>query len=132
MKKDSKQHMTDETARDKVLELMTKRLNHPHIHKVIQEVEALETLGPNHILMVTGPTGVGKTTLTHILRNRLLKRYEPLMQQDPGAIPVLLTESLPQNARALLVLESKLPQSLIPLRNMLGVEVIEGVSPKNG
>jgi len=45
---------------------------------------------------------------------------------------VLLTESLPQNARALLVLESKLPQSLIPLRNMLGVEVIEGVSPKNG
>lgn len=93
MKKDSKQHMTDETARDKVLELMTKRLNHPHIHKVIQEVEALETLGPNHILMVTGPTGVGKTTLTHILRNRLLKRYEPLMQQDPGAIPVLLIEA---------------------------------------
>src|SRR5690606_22847771 len=30
---------------------------------------------------------------------------------------VLLTESLPQNARALLVLESKLPQHLIPLRN---------------
>jgi hypothetical protein len=45
---------------------------------------------------------------------------------------VLLTESRPQNARALLVLESKLPSSLIPLRNMLGVEVVEGVSPKNG
>ncbi|TKA88880.1 hypothetical protein FAZ79_08365 [Guyparkeria sp. SB14A] len=44
---------------------------------------------------------------------------------------VLLTESRPQNALALLVLESKLPQSLIPLRNMLGVEVVEGVSPKN-
>lgn len=45
---------------------------------------------------------------------------------------VLLTESLPQNARALLVLESKLPQALIPLRNILGIEVIEGISPKNG
>ncbi len=45
---------------------------------------------------------------------------------------VLLTESRPQDARALLVLESILPQSLIPLRNMLGVEVVEGVSPKNG
>jgi hypothetical protein len=45
---------------------------------------------------------------------------------------VLLTESRPQNARALLVLESKFPQSLIPLRNMLGVEVFESVSPKNG
>lgn len=45
---------------------------------------------------------------------------------------VLLTESRPQNARALLVLESKLPPSLISLRNMLGVEVVEGISPKNG
>lgn len=45
---------------------------------------------------------------------------------------VLLSESRPQNARALLILESMLPQSLIPLRNMLGVEVIEGISPKNG
>ncbi len=45
---------------------------------------------------------------------------------------VLLTESRPQNARALLVLESRLPHSLIPLRNMLGVEVIEGISPTNG
>jgi len=45
---------------------------------------------------------------------------------------VLLTKSRPQNARALLVLESKIPQSLIPLRNMLGVEVVEGVFPNNG
>lgn len=45
---------------------------------------------------------------------------------------VLLTESKPQNARALLVLESKFPKSLIPLRNMLGVEVVEGVSPAKG
>ncbi|ERP32019.1 hypothetical protein CALK_1000 [Chitinivibrio alkaliphilus ACht1] len=45
---------------------------------------------------------------------------------------VLLSESRPQNARALLVLESKLPPSLISLRNMLGVEVVEGVSPRNG
>ena len=44
---------------------------------------------------------------------------------------VLLMQSRPQNARALLVLESKLPQSLIPLRNMLGVEVVEDVSPQN-
>lgn len=45
---------------------------------------------------------------------------------------VLLSNALPQNAKAILVLESSLPQSLIPLRNILGVEVVEGVSPKNG
>lgn len=44
---------------------------------------------------------------------------------------VLLSESLPQNARALLVLESSFPQSLVPLRNILGVEVVDGIKPKN-
>jgi len=33
------------------------------------------------------------------------------------------------NVRAVLVLESKLPRSLIPLRNMLGIDVVDGVSP---
>lgn len=47
-----------------------------------------------------------------------------------GAVQV--SEARPQNARALLVLESSFPQSLIPLRNILGVEVVEDVSPKNG
>lgn len=45
---------------------------------------------------------------------------------------VLLSEARPQNARALLVLESAFPRSLIPLRNILGVEVVEGITPKNG
>ncbi len=38
----------------------------------------------------------------------------------------------PQNARAVLVLEGVLPQSLVSLRNLLGVEVVEGVVPQNG
>lgn len=41
---------------------------------------------------------------------------------------VQISEDRPQNARALLVLESTFPQSLVPLRNILGVEVIEGVN----
>lgn len=45
---------------------------------------------------------------------------------------VLLTKSRPQNVRVLLILESKLPHSLIPLRNTLGVEVVDGISPKDG
>lgn len=43
---------------------------------------------------------------------------------------VLLAKSRPQNARVLLILESKLPHSLIPLRNTLGIEVVDGISPK--
>ncbi|MGL5602328.1 MAG: hypothetical protein ACRDD5_15750 [Silvania sp.] len=43
---------------------------------------------------------------------------------------VMLTESRPQSARALLVLESKLPASLIPIKNLLGIEVVEDISPQ--
>jgi hypothetical protein len=42
---------------------------------------------------------------------------------------VQATQSLPQNARALLVLEGALPTELLPIKNLLGIEVIEHVSP---
>lgn len=45
---------------------------------------------------------------------------------------VQLAEGHPQSARSLLVLESALPASLIALKNLLGIEVVEGVSPGNG
>lgn len=44
---------------------------------------------------------------------------------------VQIAEARPQSARALLVIESSLPQSLVALRNILGIEVVEGVTLKN-
>ena len=40
------------------------------------------------------------------------------------------TKFLPQNARAILVLEGSLPDEMIPLKNILGIEVIENVIPR--
>jgi hypothetical protein len=42
---------------------------------------------------------------------------------------VMRSEGRPQSARAVLVLESSLPLSLLPLRNLLGVEVVERIVP---
>jgi len=42
---------------------------------------------------------------------------------------VLLSESKDQNARTVLVLESKLPSSLVALSNLLSVEVVDEVDP---
>lgn len=81
------------TSAKVVLELLQRRISHPRIKEVIDEVEALQILGPNHILMVTGPTGVGKTTLAHSLLTRILKSHTDAMQQDAGLIPVLLIEA---------------------------------------
>lgn len=43
---------------------------------------------------------------------------------------VLLSESMAVDARAILVLEAKLPESLKPLCNLLGVEVVDRVIPR--
>lgn len=40
------------------------------------------------------------------------------------------TEKLPQSARAILVLESKLPKSLRAVKNILGVELVDAVRPE--
>lgn len=42
---------------------------------------------------------------------------------------VLLSESKASDARAILVLEASLPESLKPLCNLLGIEVVDGVRP---
>ncbi len=44
---------------------------------------------------------------------------------------VQIAKACPQSARALLVLESTLPRSLVALRNLLAIEVVEGVNPRN-
>lgn len=42
---------------------------------------------------------------------------------------MLLTEQKDADARAVLVLEGLLPTQLLPLKNMLGIQVIESVVP---
>lgn len=42
---------------------------------------------------------------------------------------VLLSESQPKDASAVLVLQAKLPDDLRPLCNLLGVEVLEEIEP---
>jgi hypothetical protein len=39
-------------------------------------------------------------------------------------------QQLPQNTRVVLVLESMLPVHLVPLKNMLGVEILENIKPQ--
>lgn len=83
----------NETSANPVLDLLQRRISHPRISEVIDEIEAFESLGANHILMVTGPTGVGKTTLAKTLQTRILKRYAQEMQENAGLMPVVLIEA---------------------------------------
>ena len=50
-------------------------------------------------------------------------KYRAVLEAQQAA------EGLPQSARAILVLEAKLPPKFQPLKNILGVELVDGISP---
>lgn len=51
-------------------------------------------------------------------------KYQAVMEAVQRA------SAIPQNSRTILVLESKLPSRLLPLKNILGIEVVESISPQ--
>lgn len=82
-----------EASINPVTKLFNSRISHPRIGQMIDEVEALAELGPENILMIVGPTGVGKTTLAVSLENRILKTHAELMQNNAGFVPVVRVEA---------------------------------------
>ena len=55
---------------------------------------------PGTMVLVIGPSRVGKTTLIRLLEQRLLARYEEQMRRDPGFIPFAsITAAGPEASR---------------------------------
>lgn len=74
-------------------QLFNTRINHPRISQIIDEVETLSGLGSENILMVVGPTGVGKSTLAMSLENRIRKNHAEQMKSNAGFVPVVRVEA---------------------------------------
>jgi hypothetical protein len=70
-------------------------ISHPRLLEALEAIlqaicppgEGASTRRPGTMVLVIGPSRVGKTTLIHLLEERLLARTKALMMSDPSFIP---------------------------------------------
>lgn len=73
-----------------------KTINHPRLEQAKENALSLiDTSGEPDIMIVTGPTGVGKTTLAVKIEDQLLERNMDRMQSDKSYLPVIRVDAIP-------------------------------------
>lgn len=74
----------------------SKTIGHPRLEEAKQNALSLiDTSGEPDIFIVTGPTGVGKTTLATKIEDQLLKRSFSRMETDRSHLPVIRVDAVP-------------------------------------
>ena len=76
------------------------RVLHPVLEHVADECKMMLNLAAGaNLLLVCGPTGVGKTTLGNYLVEIETKRHEKQMQENVGLIPAIKVEAISSGER---------------------------------
>lgn len=66
-------------------------------HSFEQAMAAISSACGPKVVLITGPTGAGKTTLARHLYQTLKKKYQQNISEDPGAVPVIGFNAIPPN-----------------------------------
>jgi energy-coupling factor transporter ATP-binding protein EcfA2 len=72
---------------------------HPRLVTARDELlDAIDGAAPGSLVLVLGPTGVGKTTLRTKVENLLVQQMTPAMTADPGWLPFVSVEVPPPDS----------------------------------
>lgn len=86
--------MTPEEIADRIQRFRLLTVAHPMLSTVKDLLVAAINEAPSGtIVMVVGPTGVGKTTLRLKIQQVLSEQGEPFMKSDPGRLPFVAVEA---------------------------------------
>lgn len=78
---------------DKIEYFENKSVAHPILIETYKELMDKIAVNKGKVLLVYGPSGVGKSTLLKKVKNEYLKKYNEEMYKDKGLIPVLAVET---------------------------------------
>ena len=73
---------------------------HPRLIEAKDElVQAIECSAPGSLILVLGPTGVGKTTLLRKVQQCLAERLAPQLESEAGQLPFVSVEAIAPDMR---------------------------------
>jgi hypothetical protein len=79
---------------EKQLEFYNTRVKHPAMQRLLDDLmPLLMPHSESNIIVVTGATGAGKSTLTRVLLKSLFQDFSQLMQDDPTVVPLISVEA---------------------------------------
>lgn len=82
--------LLSQTPAERLSYFRDKVVAHPHLKDIHRQLwQAIQQPGGVSLILVFGPTGVGKTTLRCRLEQQLWEAGRSMMEQDPGHIPVV-------------------------------------------
>lgn len=85
-------------ADPRVVEFVKYRAEHAHLLDCFDgAMDAIQSVAGPKVVLIPGPTGVGKTTLARRIYRRLLRDHELQMESDRGFVPVVGVGAVPPN-----------------------------------